>query len=55
MNTLKLEKELATKYKYKPLLKEESIKYRQIYKDNIDAVLTTIYNYIQKCTFVNTF
>ena len=39
MNTLKLEKELATKYKYKPLPEEESIKYRQIYKDNIPEFL----------------
>lgn len=39
MNTLKLEKELSEKYKYKKLSEKESIKYRQIYKENIPKFL----------------
>lgn len=40
MNTLQLEKELSKKYKYKKLPEEESIKYRQIYKENIPKFLS---------------
>lgn len=40
MNTLRLESELAKKYKYKKLPKEESVKYREIYKQNIPSFLS---------------
>lgn len=40
MNTLKLESELAKQYKYKKLPAEESIKYREIYKQNIPNFLS---------------
>ena len=39
MNTLKIEAELAQKYKYKKLPKDISNKYRQLYKDNIPEFL----------------
>lgn len=39
MNTLKIEADLAKQYKYKKLSEELSIKYRQLYKDNIPNFL----------------
>lgn len=50
MNTLNIEAKLAQKYRYKPLSKDLSEKYRQFYIDNLpdgfiisgsDAVLCT--------------
>ncbi len=39
MNTLKIEAALAEKYKYKPLTKELSEKYRSLFKENIPQFL----------------
>ena len=39
MNTLKIEAALAEKYKYKPLTKELSEKFRNLYNDNIPPFL----------------
>lgn len=40
MNTLKVEALLAQKYKYKPLSKDLSQKYRQYFRENIPPVLS---------------
>lgn len=41
MNTLKIEDALAKKYRYKPLSKELSEKYRELFNDNIPSFLDT--------------
>ena len=42
MNTLKIEAKLAEKYKYKPLSKELSKKYRNFYNENIPSFLNIL-------------
>ena len=39
MNTLKIETELAEHYRYKPLPKEESERYRALFAENIPNIL----------------